>query len=65
MNAPDGRRIFIWHGRNPVEDTHRFTDTIAELAIAELFELNGNLVWLDKGRLVPVIKDTLRKIIAI
>jgi hypothetical protein len=58
------RRIFLWHGKNPTEDANRLTDAVAEAAIAELFELNGGLFWLDKGRLVPVNKDVLRNIIA-
>jgi hypothetical protein len=58
------RRIFLWQGQNPTEDANRLTAAVAELAIAELFELNGGLFWLDKGRLVPVNKDVLREIIA-
>jgi hypothetical protein len=64
MKSPDGRRIFVWHGKNPAEDANRLTNAVAEAAIAELFELNGGLFWLDKGRLVPANKDVLRNIIA-
>jgi hypothetical protein len=62
-NAPDGRTIFVWHGRDPAKDADRLTDAVAALAIGELFELNGGLVWLNEGQLVPVNKDVLRKTI--
>jgi hypothetical protein len=61
--APDGRRVFVWHGKNPAEDTSRLTEAVAEVAITELFELNGILVHLTEGQLVPVNKDVLREII--
>jgi hypothetical protein len=63
MNAPDGRRIFVWHGRDLVEDTKRLTDVVAEAAVMELFTLNGSLVCLNEGQPVPVNKDVLREII--
>jgi hypothetical protein len=62
--SPDGRRIFLWHGRNSVDDANRLADAIAEAAAEELFELNGQLVWLNNGRPVPVRMDALREIIA-
>ena len=62
--APDGRRLFVWLGRDPIEDTNRLADVVAETAGAELFNLDG-LCWLnDEGQLVPARKDVLRKIIA-
>jgi hypothetical protein len=62
--APDGRKILIWHGRDPIADKKRLADTIAEAAVAELFNLDGELVTIDAGQLVPVTKDILREIIA-
>lgn len=58
--APDGRKIFLWRGP---EATNRLTDAIAEAAIAELFNVNGVLVWLNEGQPVPVNKGVLREVI--
>jgi hypothetical protein len=59
------RRIFKWHGRNLAEDTSRLTDAIAESCIAEVFELNGSLVWFNDGQPVPISRTLLREIIAL
>jgi hypothetical protein len=40
----DGRALFVWHGPN---DIGRLAETIAEKAAAELFELDGTLVYLN------------------
>ena len=61
--APDGRRIFIWHGRDPAEDTNRLTAAVAETCAAEIFELNGSLVWFHEGQLVSVSRPILLEII--
>jgi hypothetical protein len=63
-HTPDDRKKFIWHGRNRTEDINKLADTIAEAAIAELFNLAKELVTIDAGQLVPVNKDMLREIIA-
>ena len=49
----DGRRLFIWLGRNPIEDTSRLATAIAEAAAAELFSRDGSLVWFNGNQLVP------------
>ena len=54
------KKVFLWHGP---EDQNRLTAAIAEVAIAELFNMNGGLVWFNEGRAVPVNKDVLREII--
>ena len=53
--APDGRRIFIWRDKEPVEaNISRLADAIAERLVAELFDVNGGLFWLEAGGLVSV-----------
>ena len=59
--APDGRRIFIWHGRDLIEDTNRLTAAVAEACVVKLFEVNGSLVWLRDGR--PVAVNLLLEIV--
>ena len=56
-----GRRVFSWKGKNPVADVNAFADAIAE--VADLFNLEGTLVWLNDGELIPVTKILLVKII--
>jgi sRNA-binding carbon storage regulator CsrA len=59
-NAPDGRRIFVWRGPG---DTNRLADAVAEEAVAELFEVDRSLVWLNAGRHAPAHVNVLREII--
>ena len=61
--APDGRRIFPWLGQDPIADSKKLADAIAESCVAKLFNLNG-LVWLDGTNLVPVNIHILREIVA-
>ena len=61
--APDGRRIFVWRGRDLTEDTNRLTEAVAEACVVKLFEVNGSLVWLRDGRPVAVNRPILLEII--
>src|SRR5262245_58414893 len=61
-DAPtDRRRIFNWRGP---ADAARLTDVIAEACAGELFELDGALVWLQAGQLIPVNRDLMREIVS-
>jgi hypothetical protein len=60
VKAPDGRRIFVWRGP---EDGTRLADVVAEEAVAELFEVDRSLVWLNAGRHAPAHVNVLREII--
>ena len=64
MNAPDGRRIFVWRGKDPAEDTRRLTEAAAEAGMMELFEVDGALVWRHDGQTVGVGGNRLREIVA-
>src|SRR5262245_16277962 len=62
--APDGQFIFTWQGYDPIAEKKRLADLIAETAAAELFAMNGGLVLLQAGQVVPVGKDVLKETIA-
>src|SRR5262245_54999056 len=57
----EGRRVFVWRGPN---DAPRLAEVIAEAAAAEIFNLDGNLVFLDGDQPVPINKDILQGIIS-
>jgi len=64
MNAPDGRRIFVWRGKDPVEDNaRRLTEAVAEAGIAELFEADGALVWHREGQTSGIGRNVMREIV--
>jgi hypothetical protein len=60
----DGRKIFVWRGRDLDEDTNRMAEAIAESGVAELFAHNGGLIWFHDGQPVPAIRPILPGIIA-
>jgi hypothetical protein len=51
-DAPDGRLVHHWRGRDRQQDINALADAIA--SATELFNHNGTLVRLDGGELVPV-----------
>jgi hypothetical protein len=56
------RRLYVPRGRDPVEDLNILADCIAA-SDADLFEQNGAVVLLDKGRPVMVTPAILRETI--
>ena len=63
QSEPGSRRLHVWRGRVLKEDTDRLSEAVAEKAGAELFNLNGSLVWLNEGQPVRADKNVLREII--
>ena len=61
MTHFNGRQICIWRGRDPYEDLNSLADAIAQTG--EVFDHNGQLVWLNAGSLIPVSGAVLRGII--
>jgi hypothetical protein len=55
--APDGRKIFVWHGNNIDE----LTDVIA--STIEIYNHNDGLVTLDQGKLAPVNMTDFKQLI--
>jgi hypothetical protein len=55
--APDGRRVFLWHGNNIDE----LTDVIA--STIEIYNHNDGLVTLDQGKLAPVNMADFKQLI--
>jgi hypothetical protein len=61
QKAPDTREVFVWHGRD--DDESRLTAVLARTAMAELFNVDGQLHRLHRGQLIPVHKQAMQEIV--
>jgi hypothetical protein len=63
MQAPDGLTLYSPHGRSQTEDLNLLADCIAN-SKADLFNDNGQIIWIHEGKRIGVGTKVLAEIIA-